>query len=519
MNGIHRAHGAAYDCAYTDSASTCFEGTRTEILAKINDWIYDTGKQQCVFWLSGLAGVGKSTIARTISEQAAEKKILGGSFFFSRGDDALRNASLVFPSLAYQLAHFDPKIEKELANVLRDDADIAHGELQKQFQKLIIQPLEARRESNSIILLVLDALDECASGISQILHLFLTAPSLPNGLRIFVTSRPESRFARQLRKDKQVIEYDTQTSIVGDDIRRFLRYKIDKIFDDFELPRPDDGNVDQLAMKAGNLFIFATTALRFIDDMTANDPQGRLEIILGERDGHGASPYVLLDKLYLQALEQATSSPYLCKESIEKEIRLILGTIVTLHEPLSITALAEVLGLKESHIMSTLRLLQSIILVPSSPNQMARIFHPSFADFITSQDRCTDERFRIDLADQNAHLANRCLLQMLRNLHQNMIEIPDPRQLNEEVDDLDKRVKDKFTDGLEYACLYWTNHVKGTVEFNERIEELLHIFTSQFLLNWIEVRSLLKSIPKAIENMRDVYTWSVSNFVYINYTV
>ncbi len=35
-----------------------------------------------IFWLNGLAGTGKSTIAKTIAEWARKESILGGCFFF-----------------------------------------------------------------------------------------------------------------------------------------------------------------------------------------------------------------------------------------------------------------------------------------------------------------------------------------------------------------------------------------------------------------------------------------------------
>jgi hypothetical protein len=62
------------------------------------------GKTWPIYWLSGLAGIGKSTIAKTVADRAEGRGMLGASFFFSRGDEPLRNPQLVFPTLAFQLA-------------------------------------------------------------------------------------------------------------------------------------------------------------------------------------------------------------------------------------------------------------------------------------------------------------------------------------------------------------------------------------------------------------------------------
>jgi hypothetical protein len=80
----------------------CLPNTRVDILEKINKWIYNKDKQ-CLFWLNGLAGTGKSTIARTIARQSYEKRHLGASFFFSRGGGDVGTAEKFVTSIARQL--------------------------------------------------------------------------------------------------------------------------------------------------------------------------------------------------------------------------------------------------------------------------------------------------------------------------------------------------------------------------------------------------------------------------------
>ncbi|KIK53720.1 hypothetical protein GYMLUDRAFT_109289, partial [Collybiopsis luxurians FD-317 M1] len=66
----------------------CTEGTRIDILKTIKDWVVDTS--DCtppVFWLRGMAGMGKSTIAYSICDHfdnQDEGHRLGASFFCSR---------------------------------------------------------------------------------------------------------------------------------------------------------------------------------------------------------------------------------------------------------------------------------------------------------------------------------------------------------------------------------------------------------------------------------------------------
>ncbi|KAF9645051.1 hypothetical protein BDM02DRAFT_3074913, partial [Thelephora ganbajun] len=81
----------------------CLRGTRETVLSKIESWARDFSKSP-VFWLNGLAGTGKSTIAQTVSERVFGDGLLGASFFCSRDFEDRNNLRLIFPTLAFQLA-------------------------------------------------------------------------------------------------------------------------------------------------------------------------------------------------------------------------------------------------------------------------------------------------------------------------------------------------------------------------------------------------------------------------------
>ena len=96
----------------------CLKGTRKDVLWEIERW--STGKQeQHVFWLNGLAGTGKSTIAQTVAEAAFADGKLGASFFCSRDFADQSNLQVIFPTLTFQLAHQYPHFRRELLQVLK----------------------------------------------------------------------------------------------------------------------------------------------------------------------------------------------------------------------------------------------------------------------------------------------------------------------------------------------------------------------------------------------------------------
>ena len=195
----------------------CSEGTRVTVLDTITKWINDPSSPP-IFWLHGLAGTGKSTIARTIGVEAELAGYTTVSFFFSRiGSAGQRDPGYVFPTLAHQLAAGHSKLHQLIGDTVIKSPYIDHAATFKQFQTLIGTPLDTlciESEGTGSILIVLDALDEC-QGIEekrpqQILaclrdHAYQAA----SRIRILLTSRPEHYLRHELAlRQTQIVEYD-----------------------------------------------------------------------------------------------------------------------------------------------------------------------------------------------------------------------------------------------------------------------------------------------------------------------
>ena len=228
-----------------------------------------------VFWLNGLAGQGKSTVARTVAELADKRGELGGSFCFSRREGRLlRTASGVIPTLVYQLALRNPSFCAEVLHLL-DGLEWAELPLRTQAQKFGVA-LKSYASPFPPPLIVLDALDECELKDAIILLSVLLGASLHRApetrppLKVLITSRP--------REDIQEIfdqycpeEYclHEMGEVVVADIRRYLARALSRVRRDLHLPDPDqrwfsDQDLSILADRAGSLFIYAATVVRVI---------------------------------------------------------------------------------------------------------------------------------------------------------------------------------------------------------------------------------------------------------------
>jgi len=154
LNSCRRAHGAGYQHG---NRNGCLKGTRKSVLDKIEYWTKDLDAPP-VFWLNGLAGTGKSTIAQTVSERTFADGCLGASFFCPRGFEDRSNLQHIFPTLAFQLAQRYPDFRSLLVPLLQSNPDVVHESLQDQMQKFLVHPLSS---TNISTIIVIDALDEC----------------------------------------------------------------------------------------------------------------------------------------------------------------------------------------------------------------------------------------------------------------------------------------------------------------------------------------------------------------------
>ena len=130
LNNCRRAHGAGYEHG---DRKGCLRGTRETVLNGIESWTRDPEKPP-VFWLNGLAGTGKSTIAQTVSERVFADGLLGASFFCSRDFEDRSDLRLIFPTLAFQLAHKYPTFRSVLVPLLQSDPEVVHESLYRQME-------------------------------------------------------------------------------------------------------------------------------------------------------------------------------------------------------------------------------------------------------------------------------------------------------------------------------------------------------------------------------------------------
>ena len=257
---MYHTPNAGYRCG---NRQGCLRGTRQDVLLEIEDWLASE-RDQRIFWLNGLAGTGKSTIAQTFAETSFADGKLGASFFCSRDVADRNNIQLIFPTLAFQLAYQYPRFRQELLLVLRAIPDAGQESLCSQMEKLVVGPLKV---TNTPTLIIIDALDECkdeepASAILSVLSRYMD--EIPYA-KFFITGRPEPRIRsgfrlKSLRPITEVLRlHDVERSSVDGDIKLYLRTRlaeVSKTRSDCDLAEewPSSSDIDILCEKAAGFF-------------------------------------------------------------------------------------------------------------------------------------------------------------------------------------------------------------------------------------------------------------------------
>lgn len=480
---------------------------------EIESWAKDFDKSP-VFWLNGLAGTGKSTIAQTISERVFAEGLLGASFFCSRDFKDRSDLHFIFPTLAFQLAHKYPDFRTHLVSLLQSNPDVIDESLYSQMDRLIVEPIRVAGVSTVI---VIDALDECKDDGPSSAILSVLGPLVGRIPRIkfFITGRPELRISTGFRFSlpagvTEIFDlHDVHPSLVNNDIKLFLKHELSELARRHRLEGwPSDAHINILCRRAAGLFVYAVATVKFMDSST-HLPKRRLGVILGlpqctVPEGRTQfKPKMTLDSLYASILQDAFSEE---DPEVDSKVRSTIGAIILLVNPLPPSGIAELIGLDPEEVILLLALVQSLLTIDEGFSRPVKPFHNSFPDFITNPFRCTERRFYISPGTLHLELTMNCLRMMNNGLKQGLLPLPN-YALNLEVEDLQTKIKGHVSVALEYSCRFWHNHLTRAVGGVAGIISSLRVFLTEKFLAWLEVVSAIGAVRGAVSALEQLMSW------------
>jgi hypothetical protein len=471
-----------------------------------------------IFWLAGLAGTGKSTIAKTLCEQLAAKSILMATFFASRSSADRRDPFNAIHTLAYELSVTDPRIRPHVLSAVRSPPDIMQRPMKEQIERLLNVPLSQALSGRPLVL-VIDALDECekidrAEGGALITLLAEVLRDL--SVKLLVTSRQEKSLVGMFNSLSHIPLrlHEVATDVVEPDLRRIFDLGFAEIRREHDIASaswPSQDDIDSLIRLTGRFFIFAATAIRYIGDSHFLPMEQLQRVLEHEATLDGDSAFAPIDALYTDILQAATRddsgkfNARLCQRVSD-----LLRTIVLLEEPLSVASLAHLMGVSEADISKTVGVLAAFLFVADTSDlsmTTVQIFHPSLRDFICDPDRCRDVQFLVDITAHHHVLARRCLLMLNQNLMRDICRLENPTRPNSEVTDLSQRLQNYVPGAVQYACGFWAVHVSAGKSLSDSLCTTLLGFCRVNLFHWVELLSLLVRLPAAARQLPIVVSW------------
>jgi hypothetical protein len=305
-------------------------------------------------------------------------------------------------------------------------------------------------------LIVIDGMDECEDkqGITSfIIHsikFFREHPHIP--LRLFITSRVEEHIRTHIGGGTGVVHFfDLPSRSNQGDVERAMKATLEhakahnRALQALGPLWPPKDDLDALVTYCDGSFIFMSTITKFIlwgsGDEDPRTPEDRLKLALTIDPG--------IDSVYRNVLSRARSLPHFLA---------IISTVAYLQTPLSISAIAALLGLSTYEVIRVLVTLQAILQVPGQDDEPVTFFHTSLRDFLADPTRSGEFH---SLPSHHAHLTHRCL---------DVLVGTEPTANSE---------------CCTYAMLYWSAHLKIAACWDDLLN-LDHVLDNEHPYNPID---------------------------------
>ncbi|TFK72834.1 WD40 repeat-like protein [Pluteus cervinus] len=470
----------------------CADDTCTDVLEALDTWAKT--KVDRLFWLYGAAGMGKSTIAATFSNNLGQQRLLGGYHICSRDSTSHMSPTQLVQNLCHHLSLVYRPFGTQVAKAIVKQP-ILSTNIAELFRFLFLNPVERLKEDKlepaTTLVLVIDALDECGTAeerlfVIQNLELLV---SCCTWIKVMVTSRPTVDIKHSIQKQQlQSWLLDPKKNDLN--IEQFLQKKFSYFEDDVDILLDA---IPGLVKQASGLFIWARTACEYLQSSLAVSTA--LETLLQNtsHDLYGLYHTILSLAIPLNEIEV---------------YHIVMGAILLAAEPLSESALADLLyeqkKLERSTIKKVIMRLKALIYVGT--DQRVYLLHPSLREYL-SEIQGQPHEFYIS-QDQHYNLFEKAVHIMQKQLKFNICELKTSYETNDETANLKQRIDDKVSEVLQYSAKHWIHHMVNSGEWSLKQNSVLELFGSgNGWLYWIELLSLLGIVKKMEVQLTEAVKW------------
>jgi hypothetical protein len=340
--------------------------------------------------------------------------------------------------------------------------------------------------------LLVDALDECTSGLSELLHIITDASvGRRSKVKWLVTSRNIPEIEGQLQPDVAGIKVSLEVSAshVSRAVAAFVEYKVERLATVKKYDRGLQAEVQhQLRDKAEGTFLWVSLVCKELESV----PLYRTQEVLQELPP-GLDP--LYERMMAQIVTQDARTVGYCKD--------VLQSITLALRPLQLEELAATAGLPRdrfSDVQAVADLVSRCGSFLTVREDIISFVHLSAKDFFTLGNG--RQVFDGTAAEEQGRITHRLLDTMDSTLRRDMCSLQKP---GVHIQEAIARIQGSCLPQMAYACEYWVEHVQAGGHACRDVvadEGKVHRFFQKHLLHWLEAMSLLQKMPEAISALQ-----------------
>jgi len=497
------------------------EDTKGGLLEASYHWILEDSdfqrwrndQQSRLLWIKGDPGKGKTMLLCGIINELNKPttKTDQVSYFFCQATDSrINNATAVLRGLLYMLLDQQPSLVSHIrkkhhqaGKALFEDTN-AWVALSEIFTDILLDP------SLNSTFLIIDALDECMSGLPELLGFLVRNSCLSSQVKWLVSSRNDANIERKLRLNdsgtRLSLEITEKAQQVSRAVAAYINYCLSEI-PELEYDIALRESVQQrMQQKANGTFLWVSLIIKELKDVMVLD---LLEVLDEVPAG--------LKDVYRRMMKQIGCLP----RQYPELCRQLLSTVLATYRPLHLQELQVLSGLPAqvqnvNHATAAIVKMCGSFLTIREDN--VYIIHQSARDFLFKEARHNLVPNGIRSVHQS--IFSRSLQVMSKTLQRDMyrlgalgypaeqIEPPDPDPLA----------------ASRYPCIYWIDHLcdwnpSSSAKYKVDLRDggAVDSFLRQRYLYWLEALSLCKSMSEGVVSMAklEVFMQVIYAFVII----
>ena len=339
---------------------TWFTG-REWVFNAIDRWL-NTDDCSRLFWITGVPGIGKTSIAVRLLQRMPE---IAAFHICRRGHSEKASPRRAICTIAHQLSTQFPEFKAQIDNINLETIIDEYNDA-ALFDAIITQPLmHVSSEGRRIAVILIDGLDEASHDGTNALAEFIAAEfdRLPSWVRIIVTSRPDREVTVPLQSFSPW-RLDSHTEENDRDIQAYIRQRLEHYASHESFERA----CETIKRKSEGVFLYTK---HVCDEIIA----GRLDV--GSPDSFPKG----LGGVY----HRYFTTKFVDRRAYDQYIRPAMELMVARYEPLSEGDLKKYLGWNNFAVKSFVSLMGAFII--RRDDGMLYPFHLSLIDWLCDEDK------------------------------------------------------------------------------------------------------------------------------------